>query len=204
MRKDKIVFDFRRFSVPDKIIFGRSVISRMSLIDLFAKPDVDYATATSIVDKLEAYYISSRDGSHKQIALMHQTKEEYNEVFRKLARSVSMIADSNTAIILSSGFHLVKQPKAREKSEFRVKGGDRLGSMWLRRIAVPKATAYVWQYYVGTAYPTEEQWLFGGCSTQATFEMKGLTPGTKVWFRVAAVTREGIRTFTEPVMKVVN
>ena len=71
MRKDKIVHDFRRISVPNKITFGRSVIAKMTLIDLFAKPDVDYATATSTVDKLEEYYISSRDGSHQQMALSH-------------------------------------------------------------------------------------------------------------------------------------
>jgi len=66
-----------------------------------------------------------------------------------------------------------------------------------------KATAYVWQYYVGAEVPAEEQWLFGGCSTQASFEMTGLTRGSRVWFRVAAVTREGMQTFTQPVMKIV-
>jgi len=203
MRKDKVVHDFRRISVPSKITFGRSVIAKMSLIDLFAKPDVDYATATSTVDKLEAYYISSRDGSHQQMALMHQAKEEYDEVFRKLARSVDREASGDAAIILSSGFHLVKQPVFSKKSELQVKSGDISGTIWLKRKAVNKATAYVWQYYVGAEVPAEEQWLFGGCSTQASFEMTGLTPGSRVWFRVAAVTREGMQAFTRPVMKVV-
>ena len=203
MRKDKVVHDFRRISVPNKITFGRSVIAKMTLIDLFAKPDVDYATATSTVDKLEAYYISSRDGSHQQMALMHQTKKEYDEVFHSLAENVDRLADGDAAIILSTGFHLVKQPEFAKKSELQVKAGDMLGTMWLRRKAVNKATAYVWQYYVGSEVPAEEQWLFGGCSTQASFEMTGLTPGSRVWFRVAAVTREGMQTFTQPVMKIV-
>jgi len=203
MRKDKIVFDFRRLSVPKKITFGRSVIDSMSTRDLFAKPFVTYEAARSTVDNLEAYYISSRDGSHQQMALMHQMKKEFDEVFRQLGKYVDSIAEGDTAIILSSGFHLVKQPKGTEKSELQVKAGDIPGSMWLRRKAVQKATAYVWQYYAGAEVPAEDNWVFGGCSTQATFELKGLLPGTKIWFRVAAVTREGMQAFTNPVMRLV-
>lgn len=199
MRKDKVVFDFRRIPVSNKITFGRFVISRMSSSDLFVKPDVTYAEALSTVNKLEEYYLSSRDGSHTQIALMHHTKEEYDEVFRKLAKYVDRKANGDAAIILSSGFNLVKQPKPREKTELRIEKNNVSGTVKLRRPAVNKATAYVWQYYIGTEFPVEEQWLFGGCSTQASFEMKGFTPGTKIWFRVAAVTRDGMQAFTKPV-----
>lgn len=204
MKKDKVVLDFRRIPVPNKITFGRFVISRMSSSDLFEKPDVTYEEALSTVNKLEEYYLTSRDGSHTQIALMHKMKEEYDEVFRKLAKYVDRKANGDAAIILSSGFNLVKQPKPREKTELRTEESNVSGIIKLRRPAVNKATAYVWQYYVGTEFPAEEQWLFGGCSTQASFEMKGLTPGTKVWFRVAAVTREGMQAFTKPVMRVVQ
>ncbi|HEY5508088.1 MAG TPA: fibronectin type III domain-containing protein [Paludibacter sp.] len=204
MRKDKVVHDFRRICVPNKITFGRSVIAKMTLIDLFAKPDVDYAIATSTVDKLEAYYISSRNGSHQQMALMHQTKKKYDEVFRELGQYVDRKADGNAAIILSSGFNLVKQPKPRVKTELCILRSKVSGAIKLRRIAVAKATAYVWQYSIGGEVPMEISWILGGCSAQATFIIEGLTPGTKVWFRVAAVTREGMQAFTNPIMKVVQ
>jgi hypothetical protein len=157
MRKDKVVFDFRRISVPKKIAFGRFVISKMSASDLFVKPDVTCEEALSTVDKLEAYYLSSRDGSHTQIALMHQMKEEYDEVFRRLAKYVDRKADGDASIIISSGFNLVKQPKPREKTELRFERSDISGTVKLRRAAVDKATAYVWQYYVSAEFPAEEQ-----------------------------------------------
>lgn len=203
MRKDKVVFDFRRISVPKKIAFGRFVISKMSTSDLFTKPYVTYEESLSTVNKLGEYYLSSRDGSHTQIALMHQAKEEYDEVFRKLARYVDREAGGDAAIIVSSGFNLVKQPKPRERMELRVERTGISGTVKLRRAAVDKATAYVWQYYVGAKVPLENEWLFGGCSTQASFKMTGLTSGSRVWFRVAAVTRDGMQAFTQPVMKVV-
>jgi len=203
MRKDKVVFDYRRIPVPNKIAFGRFVISKMKAKKLFADPDVPYEEVESTVDKLEEYYLSSRDGSHTQIALMHQMKEEYDNIFRKLGKYVERKADGDTGIILSSGFNLVKQPKPRVKIELRVERGDISGTVKLRRAAVDKATAYIWQYFTGSEAPAEMDWIFGGCSAQTTFEISGLTPQTKVWFRVAAVTREGMQTFTDPIMMVV-
>jgi len=150
------------------------------------------------VDKLEEYYISSRDGSRTQIALMHQMKEEFDNVFRKLAKYVDRITNGDAAIILSSGFNLVKQPEPRKKTELRLERGNFSGTVKLRRAAVAKATAYIWQYSTVTEVPKEKDWIFGGSSAQTTFEIKSLTPRTMVWFRVAAVTREGMQVYTKP------
>jgi hypothetical protein len=78
MRKDKVIFDYRRISIPLKIAFGRFVITKMKAKELFANPDVPYEEVESMVDRLKEYYLSSRDGSHTQIALMHQMKEKYD------------------------------------------------------------------------------------------------------------------------------
>ncbi|HZK94232.1 MAG TPA: hypothetical protein VFC67_08500 [Prolixibacteraceae bacterium] len=52
----------------------------------------------------------------------------------------------------------------------------------LRRKSVAAAASYVWFYNVGADMPTEDKWLFASCTTQTTFEMKGLIPSNKVWF----------------------
>ena len=203
MRKSTLVLDFLKFSIPNKIVFGRTVLSKMSVIALFAKPDVPYATGTEIVNKLETYYMSSRSGDHEQVALMHQAEEEFNDFFRKEGYYVDRVADGDEAIILSSGFHLAKQPVPSERPEFTAEAGDIPGSIWLKRKAVPSASSYVWQNYIGAEAPTEDKWLFAGSSTQATFEKNGLNPGDKAWFRVAPVTKDGMQPFTDPIMKIV-
>jgi hypothetical protein len=203
MRKNTVVLDFLKFSVPNKIVFGRTVLSKMILIAIFANPDTPYATGTEIVNKLEKYYMSSRGGDHEQVALMHQADEEFDDYFRKLAYYVDRVADGDEAIILSSGFHLAKQPVPSERPEFTAEAGDTPGSIGLKRKAVPGATSYVWEYYVGAEAPTEDKWLFAGSTAQASYEMNGLNSGDKVWFRVAAVTRDGMQPFTDPIMKVV-
>lgn len=203
MRKNTVVLDFLKFSVPNKIVFGRMVLSKMSVIALFANPDVAYAVATAAINKLETYYMSSRGGDHEQVALMHQAENEFDELFRKLAYYVDRVADGDEAVILSSGFHLAKQPVPSEKPEFTVEAGDAPGTMLLKRKAVADASSYVWEYYVGAEVPTEDKWLFAGSSTKASYEMKGFSPGDKMWFRVAAVTKDGMQPFTDAIMKIV-
>jgi hypothetical protein len=195
--------DFLKLSIPNKITFGRNVISRMTLIALFANPDVAYAALTEIVNKLERYYVSSRGGDHEQIALMHQAEEEFDNSFRKQAYYVNRISDGDEAVIISTGYNLAKQPIPSARVEFEVKAGNAPGNMWMRRKAFPGALSYVWQYYVGSDVPKETDWSFASATTQVTFEMNGFTSGDKVWFRVAAVTKNGMGSFTHPIMKVV-
>lgn len=203
MKKNTVVLDFMKFSVPDKIVFGRTVITKMSPIALFAIPDVAYATVTAILNKLEGYYISSRSGDHEQNALMHQEEEQFNGAFRKLGYNVDRVADGDESIILSAGFHLAKQPIPSEKPEFSVEAGEVPGTILLHRKAVAGAAAYLWQYCVGTEVPDDDKWLLAGCTTQVSFEMKGLTSATKALFRVAAIAPAGMQPFTDAIMKVV-
>jgi hypothetical protein len=204
MRKNTIVLDFLRFSISSKITFGRTVLSRMSLLALFANPDVAYATGTAIIDKMEGYYMSSRGGDHQQTALMHQAEAEFNDFFRKLGYNVDRVADGDEAIILSTGFHLAKQPAPAERPEFTAEAGDVPGSNLLKRKAFPGGSSYVWQHYIGAEAPTEDKWLFAGSSTQASFLMSGLPLGEKVWFRVAAVTKDGMQPFTDPISRFIS
>jgi hypothetical protein len=203
MRKNTVVLDFLKFPVPTKVTFGRTVVFNMSKLTLFANPDVPYDKATSVINNLETTYMASRSGDHEQVALMRQAEVEYDDIFRKLAYNVDRVADGDEAIILSSGFHLAKQPTPAERPEFTVTAGDTPGTISLKRKAVAGAYSYVWQHFAGAEVPTDAQWLLAGSTTQTSFEMTGLTSATKVWFRVAAVTAEGMGAFTDPIMKVV-
>ena len=204
MRKNTVVLDFLKFSVPNKFVFARTVLSKMKSLHLFDDPDVAYATVTELADKLEDYYMSSRGGDHELVALMHQVEAELDSAVRKLALNVDRVADGDEAIIRSSGFHLAKQPAPTDRPEFTVEAGNAPASVWLKRKAVTGASSYIWQYFVGTDAPADDKWLFGGSSTQASFLMTELLQGTKVWFRVAAVTSAGMQPFTDSVYRFIS
>ena len=204
MRKNTVVLDFLKFSVPNKIVFARTIVSKMSLLALFITPDVAYVIVTETINKLEGYYMSSRGGDHEQVALMHQAEEELDKVLRKLGLNVDRVADGDEAIILSTGFHLAKQPAPSERPEFTAEAGDTPASVLLKRKAVTGASSYVWQYFIGSEVPTDDKWLFAGSTTQASFLMTELPLGAKVWFRVAAVTAAGMQPFTDSICRYIS
>ena len=203
MKRNKVVLNFQRFSVAEKIVFGRAVLSMMSNLGIFAEPDVAYAVLTELINRFEGHYEASRGGDHEQVALMHKDEEEFDKQFRKLAGFVDRKADGDDAIILSSGFHLNKQPASSDLPEFTVTMGDNPGCVWLKRKRQAGAASYVWQYSPNQEVPVGDNWLFGGSSTQASFQLTGLTSVSKYWFRGAAVTKEGLQPFCQPIQQIV-
>jgi len=179
MRKNTVVLDFLKFSVPNKIVFARTVVSKMSSLALFTNPDVAYQIVTEIANRLEGYYMSSRGGDHEQIALMHQVEEELDNALRELGLNVNRVAKGDEA-------------------------GDTPASVWLKRKAVTGASSYVWQYFIGSELPADDKWLFAGSTTQASFLISELPLGTKVWFRVAAVTSAGMQPFTDSIYRYIS
>ena len=85
--------------------------------------------------------------------------------------------------------------------EFSVEQGEKSGTVALRHQAIEGAKSYIWQYCVGeTPAADENDWKLGTVTTKASAELTGLTPLTKYWFRVAAVTVDGTGAFSTPLM----
>jgi hypothetical protein len=51
---------------------------------------------------------------------------------------------------------------------------------------------------------TDSEWTFATATSKATAEMNDLTPVTKYWFRVAAVTAQGTSAYNDPIMQIVS
>lgn len=203
MKKSKVVLDFIKFSIAEKIMFFRNVIAQMTGNASFPTPDVALTEAKTAVDTLETDHAAAKSGAHVLVSKMRRSEEVADNLFRKQAAYVDRIADGNETIILSSGFHVSKQPEPSVREAFVVEAGENPSEIILIRKAQPGARSYVWQYCIG-ALPTNTQpWVFAGASTQTRYVIKGLESGSKCWFRVAAVTATGQGPWSDPVMKVV-
>lgn len=204
MKRDRIVLDFVRIPIAQKIELGRSVLTNMKANPKFATPDVSLEALETKTDLLETRSVAALTGSKEATALMHQTEEEWDDLMRKLARYVDRIADGDSAVILNSGFSLAKQPSPSVRPEFSVELGDKSGSVILRRQKVEGAKSYIWQYCTGdTPMAKECDWTTAQVTSKVTAELTGLTTMTKCWFRVAAVTPSGTTPFCSPIMQVV-
>ena len=203
MRTIKVVLDFIQFPVAEKVAFYRNVITQLTGNPLFPTPDMSLADAKAAVDTLETSALAARDGGHTAVSIVHDNEAAADRIFRLLAAYIDRIAAGDETSILSSGFHESKQPSRMPKAALSVIDGAHSGSVKLIAKAVDKAGAYHWQCVEGALPETEAGWLMAGSSTQASFEISGLAVGSKHYFRVAAITPNGVTDFSAPVMKVV-
>ena len=72
-------------------------------------------------------------------------------------------------------------------------------------VAYPKAKAYVWELFVGTTPPEDDNlWKFVKATTQRKTQLSNLIKGSTVWFRYCAVTKEGMMVWSDPIEIVVG
>lgn len=204
MKKLKVLLDFIQLSVLAKIAFYRNVITKLTGNALFPTPDEPLTQAKTVVDTLENAFLATKDGSRTAISAMHDAEDVADGVFRNLAAYVDRIAVGNETAILSSGFHISKQPATTQKPDIDAQDGDNSGSVRLVARAVDKAGAYQWQYAKDAIPENEADWKDAAISTQSYYELTGLDVACKYYFRVAAITPTGKSDFTSPVMKVVS
>ena len=203
MKKDRIVLDFVRIPIAQKIEFGRSVCTSMKNNPKFVTPDVSLADLEAKTDLLEAHSIASISGGKEATALMHQTESDWDNMMRKTAGYVDRIADGDSVVILSAGFNLAKKAAPSVRPEFSVELGDKSGSVILRRQAVEGAKSYIWQHSIGEMPAAENDWTTAQVTSKATVELEGLIALSKYWFRSAAVTPVGTSAYSTPIVQVV-
>lgn len=204
MKKVHVVYDFILLPIPEKVSRGRKAYSEMSDNPSFPNPDVPLTELKDATDVLEARYLDARNGGKENTVLMRQAEAVWNDKMRKLARYVERIADEDTAIVISAGFNLAKQPIPAQRSEFSAETGKGSGSVLLRRQAVPGAKSYIWQLSINVLPETEDAWKIAEVTGKASVELTNLNPVTKYWFRVAAVTSNGTSPYNDPIMHIVT
>lgn len=203
MKKIKVILDFIKFSVAEKTAFYRNIIAQLTGNDVYNNPDVSMIDAKMSVDNLESAFLAARDGGHTAISTLHDNVAAADTVFRMLAAYVDRIAAGDETKILSSGFHVSKQPVSSQKATLTVNDGVNSGAVKLVAKAVEKAGAYIWQYAKEILPEIDSGWTMVDSSTRASYDLSGLAVATKYYFRVAAVTPDGVTDFSAPVMKIV-
>ena len=204
MRKSKVTVDFIKYSPINKANHYHTVIDHMSNNPLFPTPDATLIDAQKVADALDKAILAAADGSHLAISAMNDAVAAADAVFRILAAYVERIALGDETSILSSGFHFSKQPVFANKETLVARDGSHSGSVLLDTIRVDRGVTYVWQMYKGKLPDNDSDWVQIGITTQTSFEINNLDIATKYYFRVAAVTPDGIQDFSAPVMKVVQ
>jgi len=199
MRKIKVVFSFTHLAVSLLVEFARNMVVKMTGNPNFTEPDVPLDTITTAATTLETKFNAAQGGGKQQTADMHQARIALEDLLHKEASYVDRIANGNEPIILSSGYNTSKQPLPAKRPSFTVTNGNHEGEILLKHKAEKNAKSWAWQYCTDPI--TATGWIQAGISTQATFTVTGLMPGTKYWFRAAHVKPSGMSEWCEPIAK---
>jgi hypothetical protein len=200
MKIKRILFSFCRYNAPNLIVFGRSVVTKMTGNAYFATPDPTLADVTQATDDLENMAAIAKDGSKLAKSNMNAAKKKLVAILRSLAWYVEKKADDNENILISSGFELSKDPQPSQRDAFYVLQGVESGSVMIGCIAVPRARSYLWFRSAGKDLPvSEKDWLFEAASTQRKMLLSNLAPEQTYWFIYRAVTPQGMMEWSDPI-----
>lgn len=203
MKTIKVLFDFVKFTVPVLIEFGRNMVIKMTGNTFFASPFVALTQITTVINDLEVKFNAAQNGGKQQKADMRAATKALIALLRKQATYVDTVANGNESVILGSGFHTTHQPIPARRIDFAVENNGNTGELIVRHKAVKGARTYIWQHCPEKLPEYENDWAYVGFTTRRDFLMENLVPGSKHWFRVAWVTKEGLSSWSDPVMKIV-
>lgn len=200
MKKVVVVLKLAKLPIPQKIAKARSIVTSMTGNASFTTPSPTLAVITTNINNLEAAYIAAASGGTDDTANMHNKEFLLEVSLKSLAAYVEGIANTNLitaeTVALSSGMD-VKSPASYSPRGFSVKPTDNPGEVKLSTKYADRST-YIWQM---THDPSvESSWITIGQATQASFVKGGLTSGSRYYFRVATVGKDG----QEPWSNVLN
>jgi hypothetical protein len=200
MKKSKVLYDFVMFAAAFLIEFARNVVTMMTGNASFPNPYVTLAQITAAANDLEAKFKAALNGDRQLKANMRIALNTLITLLKKQAAYVNLIADGSDAVILSAGYHASQQPDSKLLPEFNVIHGKNSGEALAKHKAVKGAKSYVWQRAADPLPTSDSGWAYVGFTTKCKFTDTGLVPGTKHWYRVAWITKDGLSAWSAPMM----
>ncbi len=121
------------------------------------------------------------------VADKNQARDFLEQLLFKLGLWVMFMADGVEAVLISSGYTLVKEPQPQNLEKpgdvtltYGITAGTLISS-------IPKGNASSFIHEITDALPTEETKWTGYPTSTCQFTFTGLIPGKQYWVRVAAV-----------------
>jgi len=199
----KVLLSYIQFTPPVKASYYRNVVAKFTGNVLLPTPIPTLAEVVAALDKFEADIIAARDGGHLANAIMRDSEIALDKMFRSLAHYVERIADGDETIILSAGFQATKDLTSRIKAPLSAFDGDHSGSIKISYKANDRAGSYIIQWSKDALPTTDSGWEVLATVTQTTYVLNNLVVGCYYYFRVAAVTPDGVTEFSAPIRKLV-
>jgi hypothetical protein len=186
----------------DCIAYAKFVAESLAADPVFASPPLSLSLFEADIAALEEAEVRVLTRAMGTVSARDEKLLAVHSDLGTLRSYVQRIADdhpaSAAAIIESAGMS-VKRSSGHGKPDFEVKPGPVSGSVRLFARAERTRASYDWEY--GT---DESSWTRADSTVRANTELYGLARGTRYFFRVRPVTKEGVGNWSQVLCWVVG
>jgi hypothetical protein len=180
----------------DCIAYAKFIAQRLATEPVFVSPTLPRAVFEAHIAALEEAEVRVLTRTMGTVAARNAKLLAVKSDLDTLRSYVQRLADQHlataaAAIVASAGMS-VKRSSGHGKPDFEVKPGPVSGSVHLFARAARTRASYDWEY--GT---DETLWTRMDATVRADKELSGLAQGTRYFFRVRSVTKEGVGNWSQ-------
>ncbi|HEY0430474.1 MAG TPA: fibronectin type III domain-containing protein [Pyrinomonadaceae bacterium] len=200
----KIKLNFRQLTIMDKVAKARQIVTSLMGNAAFTTPSPTLAAIIAAIDELETAHAdvqAARQAAKTKTSAQSVKEDALDKLMSQLAAYVESVSGENETLIKSAGMDTRAAATGstdtpRQPSALEAASGDHLGEADLSWDSVPSARSYVVEKSPDP--PSATSWAHASVSTKARATMNGLTPGSRYWFRVAAIGTNGQSGWSDP------
>ncbi|MGE5108293.1 MAG: fibronectin type III domain-containing protein [Sphingobacteriales bacterium] len=170
----------------------------------FTTPVPDLAAITAAAAAYSAALIKASTGNRENIADKNEKRRVLTNLLRSLCIYVTLTANGDRIVLLSSGFDISKdaEPMTISKPEnLQVINGISSGELLVSVNAVKGAYAYLHEYTIDETLAPGSWVVTPSTSSKITFT--NLLSGTKYYCRVGAIGTNGQLLYSDPLARIV-
>ena len=188
MRPPKISTNFVPYGDSDFLVTAQTILRQMEGNPYFTNPVPPLATIRELIADYDKALLQAMNKEIVAVKVKQKARKILEHELSRLALYVMYVADENTAILLSSGYSLTKNPspqKIEGPGNVMLRTGGNSGEMIAKIKAVKGAKYYLFEITPGKA--TQDSVWEDYNSSRCTFTFDNLTPGQLYSVRVAAL-----------------
>jgi hypothetical protein len=187
MKRQSIQLSFTRLTDSNFLTKANFINASMSGNSFFPSPIPTLAQVQEAIDLYDAKLLAATGLGKVNVAEKNQAREILEQLLYKLGLWVMFMADGVEAVLVSSGYTLVKEPQPRTLDKpgdvtltYDITSGTLISS-------IPKGNASSFIHEITDAPPTENTVWKSYPTSTSQFTFTGLIPGQQYWVRVAVV-----------------
>jgi hypothetical protein len=168
----------------------------------FATPVPALADITAARVELRTWIDKAQWGDKQFVGVRNDKAKVVADLLRQLAQYISLTANGDRDMILSSGFDVRKQPEPTVKLsrpvDFSAKRGEESGVVELKWKPVSRSKAYQVEMTTGDPREASSVWETVAITSRSNCMVNNLAEGTKYSFRVKAYSGNLKSPYSDP------